>query len=235
MGKNITVYIQDELLSKMEPFEEVNWSEIARKGIENYLKSRGQVTRIPNTVVEEFQYLFDFLSKFLQSGYRYSLITIYNDFPADISSREREMYSERFTNLIVDTNNLQRQFMDFRDNNTIDNFKAIVISFIKLVERHSKCVRDFVTVVRDETSRVNVEGVKSTGRTQFEFLDIDYSIFREKYNRFIMDWNRFIQMTKLYHNTKISDHILTSVLLAPRIFKLRISSKKVNLSKVEEV
>ena len=40
MPRNITVYISDELTDRMKKRTEVNWSEIARQGIENYLTGR---------------------------------------------------------------------------------------------------------------------------------------------------------------------------------------------------
>jgi len=38
MARNITLYITDELDEKMKHFGEVNWSEIARQGIINYME-----------------------------------------------------------------------------------------------------------------------------------------------------------------------------------------------------
>ena len=38
--KNVTVAVSDELAKRMEKHEEVNWSEICKKGIEEYLYTR---------------------------------------------------------------------------------------------------------------------------------------------------------------------------------------------------
>jgi len=38
--KNVTILIQDELAEKMRKFPEVNWSEVCRKAIDNYIKER---------------------------------------------------------------------------------------------------------------------------------------------------------------------------------------------------
>jgi len=43
MGKNVTVYLPDEIAEKMEKFPEVNWSEICRKAITDYVETRSQV------------------------------------------------------------------------------------------------------------------------------------------------------------------------------------------------
>lgn len=40
MPRNITVYISDDLDERMKSHQEVNWSEVCREGIENYLSSR---------------------------------------------------------------------------------------------------------------------------------------------------------------------------------------------------
>lgn len=47
MGKNISIYISDELAEKMENLAEVNWSEVARKGIEDYVEARTHVNIAP--------------------------------------------------------------------------------------------------------------------------------------------------------------------------------------------
>ncbi len=40
MGKNVTVYLPDETAQKMEKLSEVNWSEICRKAIKDYIETR---------------------------------------------------------------------------------------------------------------------------------------------------------------------------------------------------
>jgi len=40
MPKNISIYVPDALLLKMERYQEVNWSEIARTAIEDYVSDR---------------------------------------------------------------------------------------------------------------------------------------------------------------------------------------------------
>lgn len=40
MPKNVTIYVPDELAKKMEELSEVNWSEVCRKAIAEYIKAR---------------------------------------------------------------------------------------------------------------------------------------------------------------------------------------------------
>jgi len=40
MPRNISIYVPDALLKKMERYQEVNWSEIARTAIEDYVSDR---------------------------------------------------------------------------------------------------------------------------------------------------------------------------------------------------
>lgn len=40
MPKNITIYIDDELLEEMKIFPEVNWSKVCRQGIKAYMGGR---------------------------------------------------------------------------------------------------------------------------------------------------------------------------------------------------
>jgi hypothetical protein len=43
MPKSISVYVPDDLVEKMDKLPEVNWSEIARQSIEEYIEKRGGV------------------------------------------------------------------------------------------------------------------------------------------------------------------------------------------------
>jgi hypothetical protein len=43
MPKNVTIYIPDEIAEKMENFPEVNWSEICRKAVIDYIDTRSQI------------------------------------------------------------------------------------------------------------------------------------------------------------------------------------------------
>ena len=40
MGKNVTIYLPDEVAQKMDQLPEVNWSEICRKAIIDYIETR---------------------------------------------------------------------------------------------------------------------------------------------------------------------------------------------------
>lgn len=42
MPKSVSIYVPDELVGKMEKLPEVNWSEIARQSIEDYIEKRGR-------------------------------------------------------------------------------------------------------------------------------------------------------------------------------------------------
>lgn len=44
MPRNITVYISDEIDDRMKKVPEVNWSEVCRQGIVNYLEKRLETT-----------------------------------------------------------------------------------------------------------------------------------------------------------------------------------------------
>jgi hypothetical protein len=43
MPKNVTIYLSDEIAGKMEKFPEVNWSEICRKAVVDYIDTRSQI------------------------------------------------------------------------------------------------------------------------------------------------------------------------------------------------
>ncbi len=54
MGKNVTIYLPDEVAQKMDKLPEVNWSEICRNAITDYIETRTQtdltsiITRLKN-------------------------------------------------------------------------------------------------------------------------------------------------------------------------------------------
>ena len=43
MPKNVTIYLSDEIAGKMEKYPEVNWSEICRKAVVEYIDTRSQI------------------------------------------------------------------------------------------------------------------------------------------------------------------------------------------------
>jgi predicted nucleic acid-binding protein len=47
MPKNVTIYIPDQIAEKMEKFPEVNWSEICRKAVIDYIDTRSQIDIAP--------------------------------------------------------------------------------------------------------------------------------------------------------------------------------------------
>ena len=43
MPKNVTIYLSDEIAGKMEKYKEVNWSEICRKAVFDYIDTRSNI------------------------------------------------------------------------------------------------------------------------------------------------------------------------------------------------
>ncbi len=43
MPKNVTIYLSNEIAEKMEKYPEVNWSEICRKAVVEYIDTRSQI------------------------------------------------------------------------------------------------------------------------------------------------------------------------------------------------
>lgn len=60
MPKSISIYIPDELVRKMEQFSEVNWSEIGRHAIEDYILGRRRYKEMGlelENYIKEFKFL----------------------------------------------------------------------------------------------------------------------------------------------------------------------------------
>lgn len=47
MGKNLTIYLPNDVAKKMENFPEVNWSEICRKAVADYVETRSEIDLAP--------------------------------------------------------------------------------------------------------------------------------------------------------------------------------------------
>lgn len=43
MPKNVTIYLSDEIAGRMEKYQEVNWSEICRKAVLDYIDTRSHL------------------------------------------------------------------------------------------------------------------------------------------------------------------------------------------------
>lgn len=230
MGKNITIYVTDELLEKMNRFEEVNWSEIARKGIENYVDGRKKevvtINRVPQTVVDEFRYFLDSFGKYTQGVYTYSILSIYQSFPAKITKRERAQFQDLFNTLRSDFHELVKHFHAFEKKKEIDSFNPLVDSLVRIVERYSKYVRSFASIVKETAKYLEAKIGESMDRKgAIEYPDTTYWIFREMYNYFIMALDRFLKATVSYHGRPIADWRVIDM-LAPRLVQFRLYTEE---------
>jgi len=56
MGKNVTVYVPDNLAKEMERFPEVSWSKICRQAIMDYVNMRRKRLNLIRQVAKEAAY-----------------------------------------------------------------------------------------------------------------------------------------------------------------------------------
>jgi hypothetical protein len=231
MPRNITVYISDELDDKMKGFGEVNWSEIARQGIVNYMERRKvevvEKNRIPDDVMKELRYYANSLQHYMDSSYMYSILYIHNDFNIGTTPREKSQFFEIFKHLIEDYSELCRSLDLFENQRNIDGFKPIFIKLLRIFDRYSTMVRDFSSLVKEKASSVQPICQRPQSRARNEFLDETYADFREKYNAVIMSFVRFAFLTQeLHQQQNILDDYRVYQLLAPRLVDFWLSEKK---------
>jgi len=228
MPRNITVYISDELDQKMKEFGEVNWSEIARQGIERYIE--GRVTevdiknRVPDNVLNEFRFYLESLQSHMNEAYSYSIANIHNDFNIGVREREKRQFFEIFGHLVEDYSELRRSFDLFEQKRNIDEFKPIFVKLMRVIERHSAVVRDFALLVKEKIDKVELIGQRPRSRGPNEYLDETYANFREKYNNLVMSFVKFVWITKDLHEQSIDDYRVYQ-LLAPRLVDFRLSAE----------
>jgi len=86
MGKNVTIYLPDDVAEKMEKFPEVNWSEICRKAITDYIETRSQVDLGP--IIER-------LKKERNLDYQKGQIFMYNEVIPKLSWGDVEVLRQR--------------------------------------------------------------------------------------------------------------------------------------------
>jgi len=230
MPRNITVYISDEIDQKMKQFGEVNWSEIARQGIEQYMDKRvveaAIKDRVPDNVFNEFRFYLESLQNYMNNAYTYSIASLHNDFNVGVTPREKRQFQELFNHLVEDYRELCRSFDLFQQKRKIDQFQPIFIKLMRIVERHSTMVREFAELVKEKIEKIELLDKTPSSRAPHEYLDENYAIFREKYNSLIMSYVKFVFVTKDLHQQHIEDY-KSYQLLAPRLVGFRLSTKKV--------
>lgn len=229
MPRNITVYISDELDQKMKQFGEVNWSEIARQGIERYMDKRvvevAEKNKVPNDILNEFRFYLESLKEYMNSAYTYSIASMHNAFNIGVTSREKRQFFEIFNHLVEDYSELCRSFELFEHRKHINEFGSVFSKLMRIFDKYSTMVRDFALLVKEKTDRVELIGQRPRSRAPNEYLDETYANFREKYNNLIMNFVKFVCVTRNLHKQRIGDHRVYQ-LLAPRLVDFRLSEKE---------
>lgn len=229
MPRNITVYISDELDQRMKEFGEVNWSEIARRGIERYMEKRVEEVaiknKVPYDVVNEIGFYLDAFYNFTKRNYMYSIALMHNNFNIGVTPREKRQFFEIFDHLVEDYSELQRSFTPFHNRRNADDFNPIVKKFIRIIDRYSTMVRDFASLVKEKTYMVEPFDQRPRSRASSEYLDKTYADFRGRYNALVMSFVRFVSVTRNLHEHRIDDHKVYD-LLAPRLVDFRLSGEK---------
>jgi hypothetical protein len=229
MPRNVTVYISDELDEKMKHFGEVNWSEIARQGIERYMERRDVEVitkdKVPDYILREFCFYLETMGQYMQDNYTYSIVYIQDDFVVGITQREKQQFHELFRNLQEDYAELSRVFGQFSQTKNIDEFKPIFIKLMRIIDRYSQMITNFVIIVKENTSKVEPTLRAKGSRSPIEYFDETYEKFREKYNDLVMSFVKYASVTKNLHEQNIADHTVYR-LLAPSLVSFRLSREK---------
>lgn len=229
MPRNVTLYISDELDEKMKQFGEVNWSEIARQSIINYIEGRVAEAivknEVPENVLKEFWYYVESLRQFMGNNDVYSIAYMHNDFNIDVTQREKTQFREIFRTVQEDYAELRRSLELFEKKNTMTEFKPVFIRLLRLFGRYSTMVTDFALLVKEKTKKIELIAQTPGSRAQSEYLDETYSAFRERYNDLVLGFVRFTFITKNFHEQNLDDYYVFR-LLAPRLVDFRLSASK---------
>lgn len=228
MPRNITVYISDELDQRMKEFGEVNWSEIARQGIEAYIEGRVKEVAIKNkvsdTVINEFDFYLASLRDLMSGEYRYSIWALHNDFNIDVIPREKKQFSEIFHLLSAEYSRLLNSFDLFKRRKDIHEFDSFVTRLIGIFQRYSNMVRNFAELAKEKTYKIDAIG-QPRSHIANQYLDETYASFRAKYNLLVMSFVKFVYVTRDLHKQHIDNHRVYE-LLAPRLVDFRLSARE---------
>jgi predicted transcriptional regulator len=148
LGKNVTIYLPDETAQKMEKLSEVNWSEICRKAINDYIETRTQtdlssiITRLKNE---------------RKTDYTKGEILVYEEIAPKLSLKDLEYYATG-----VDTAAIMVESRDpltSKAKITPDQANTIAITFMRNALRKFK--RTLSVNIPDDFSDSYVEGATS--------------------------------------------------------------------------
>jgi len=154
MGKNVTIYLPDEVAQKMDKLPEVNWSEICRKAITDYIEARTQ-TDLTSVITR--------LKNESKTDYTKGRLIIYEEVAHKISLTDLERYGEQ-----VDIISIVAHSYDPESQTKMgpQEAEAIAISNMERVLRYFK--HDFQAKVPDIISQSYVEGALSALRDLYE-------------------------------------------------------------------
>ena len=92
MPKNVTIYLSDEIAGKMEKYQEVNWSEICRKAVIDYIDTRSNIDLGP---------LIEKLKAERNEAYKQGQILFYKIAP-EMGLRDFEMLVSKINQTLIE-------------------------------------------------------------------------------------------------------------------------------------
>jgi len=155
LGKNITIYLPDEVAQKMEKLPEVNWSEICRKAISDYIETRTQ-TDLTSIVAR--------LKNERKTDYTKGEILIYEEIAPKLKLKDLEHYATSVDQAAIIAES--RDPFSSRPTMTLEQANAVAIVFMRNVLRKFK--RTLGANVPDDFSDSYAEGAMSAIKELYE-------------------------------------------------------------------
>lgn len=93
MGKNITIYISSNIAEEMEKFPEVNWSEVCRKAVTEYVETRSQI---------DLAAILERLKKERNKDYKQGQIVFYTEVTPKLQWKDFEQSYPRLNKKIME-------------------------------------------------------------------------------------------------------------------------------------
>jgi len=147
MGKNVTIYLPDEVAQKMDKLPEVNWSEICRNAITDYIETRTQ-TDLTSIITR--------LKKESKTDYTKGKLVIYEDVAPKLSIQDLERTAQDIDRDTIIAESYETDLIDGSKKLSPEEAQAMTIGNM----RHSlrKFKRTLGAKIPDDFSDSYVEG-----------------------------------------------------------------------------
>jgi len=187
------------------------------------LLERGEVDK---ETLRKFEMFINDFEPYIQPAYTLGLYYYCNNNlgPLGLTPREKKGIEQAWYQIFTDYHDVKIKFGNFKKKRRKKEFGDIVSQFDKIIDRTSKLAKDYVGIVREKTTNVELVFGVIRERKSNEIIDNEFNIIRETFNRYLMSYAVVLESSSCYHVSKM-EHYRLSDLMVPRLYDVRIIIK----------